>query len=254
MKRRAARFPVLLALFLGCPAAAASAAEKMPASFVYLRDVDPAIRQDMRYAGYNNFLGRPAEGYLAAECVLTLEAARALERAQNRLENRGLSLKVFDCYRPARAVAHFMRWVRDPDGKNAAAFHPGLKKASLSRLGYIAGRSGHSRGSTVDLAIVETGPSPGAGSGSMTAGPCHRQSPAPGNLDFGTEFDCFHPRSHTASPDIGAKARENRKLLVETMQAAGFRNYHREWWHFTLETEPFPATYFDFPIIPRTRR
>lgn len=220
----------------------------MPEGFVYLSDIDPTIKQEMRYAGSRNFLGRPADGYQAGECILTRDAAHALEAAQKSLKQRNLSLKVYDCYRPARAVADFLKWSKEAKGEKAAAqFHPTLAKRDLLRLGYIAKKSGHSRGSSVDLTIVGAIPERPVADGQ----PCHRPNTGDAALDFGTDFDCFHPLSHTDNPAIKGDARKNRALLAETMTASGFDNYRREWWHFTLRREPFPKTYFDFPIVPR---
>jgi zinc D-Ala-D-Ala dipeptidase len=144
------------------------------------------------------------------------------------LEPRGLVIKAFDCYRPTRAVANFVRWARDlKDQKMKAEFYPDVDKRTLFRDGYIATQSGHSRGSTIDLTLAE----------------------ADGHqVDMGTPFDFFSPKSWTADPTVGAEAHKNRMLLASAMHRRGFRGYDKEWWHFTLRGEPFPGTYFNFPV------
>lgn len=228
----------------------------LPKGLVYLRDIDPSIVQDMRYAGRHNFVGRPIDGYDAAECVLSRRAAEALSHAQAALKPQNLSLKVYDCYRPVRAVRNFTRWARDRDDRvTKPEFYPLLDKQDLFRLGYIASRSSHSRGSAVDLAIVPlpVPPQPPVDLSKLKG--CYlprAERYADNSLDFGTGFDCFHARSHTHHPGITGTARRNRELLVKVMRDAGFRNYRNEWWHFQLVDEPFPRTYFDAPI--RSRR
>jgi len=214
-------------------------AADLPAGFVRLADVDATIRQDMRYAGSANFLGRPANGYEAPVCVLTTRAAEALSKVQKTLAAENLTLVVFDCYRPDRAVKDFVAWVRGSKAKDPL-WYPNVRRSDLIRQGYIASRSGHSRGSTVDLAIapVTTPPAPNPACGAQGAT----------TLDFGAGFDCLDPKSRTAFAPLAPEAAKNRKLLVEAMSAAGFRNYRNEWWHFTLNGEPFPKRYFDFPV------
>lgn len=225
-------------------------ADDLPSGFVRLAEVDPSIRQDMRYAGPFNFVGRKVDGYEAATCILTRAAAEALKRVQARLAERGLSLKVYDCYRPARAVADFARWARSPETSTKAEYYPEEDKRGLFGRGYIASRSGHSRGSTVDLTIVPAA-SPGLRGAAGPHGPC---TAAPGvrapddSLDMGTAFDCFDERASTRHPAIGGEAARNRALLADAMRAAGFVGYSKEWWHFTLSPEPFPSTTFDFPV------
>jgi D-alanyl-D-alanine dipeptidase len=233
--------PAAVAALLSLAATAASAAD-LPAGFVRLADVDPSIRQDMRYAGGENFLGRPAAGYDAPACILTKQAAEALSKVQKTLAAEKLTLVVFDCYRPVSAVEDFAAWVRGSKSKDPL-WHPNVRRSDLIRQGYIATRSGHSRGSTVDLAIapiVSAAPSNPA---------CGAQNA--GTLDFGTGFDCLDPTSATAYTPLPSEAAANRKRLVEAMRAAGFRNYKNEWWHFTLVGEPFPNRRFDFPITAR---
>ena len=230
-----------------------STADGLPPGFVELSSVAPSIVQEMRYFGDHNFVGQKVDGYQACKCVLTQEAGQALARVQQDLRALGLSLKVYDCYRPQRAVNHFVRWARD-QGDTAAKqeFYPGIDKGRLFASGYIASRSGHSRGSTVDLTIIPYPPPPQE---EYIAGQELKDCALPAgrrfgdnSLDMGTGFDCFAEASHTASPLIGPQARANRLLLKTLMEKHGFVNYSKEWWHYTLRNEPFPETYFDFEI------
>jgi D-alanyl-D-alanine dipeptidase len=220
MRRFAALFLLLL---LGLPAKA----QERPASFVDTATVVPGLVVEMRYVTDNNFVGRPIDGYEKPLCLLTREAAQALAGVARDLEPRGLKLKVFDCYRPKRAVAHFLRWAQAiNDLKNKSAYYPDMEKSRLFSDGYIAARSGHSRGSTVDLTLVGEA----------------------GELDMGTPFDFLSPRSNVSNPQVSAQARKYRALLAAAMSKRGFRPYDKEWWHFTLRGEPFPESYFDFPV------
>jgi zinc D-Ala-D-Ala dipeptidase len=232
-----------------------SRAKEMPKDFVYLHDVDPTIAQDMRYAGPHNFTGKPVPGYAGAECVLARQAAEALKVVQADLRAKRLSLKVYDCYRPARAVAAFVAWAKLPDDPAAkAAYYPNLDKSALFGDGYIATRSGHSRGATVDLTLVplDAPGNPGSAATSAVACTAPQGDLAPdGSEAMGTTFDCFDVKANTAAAGLREKERKNRGLLVEAMRARGFNNYAKEWWHFTLQPEPHPDTYFDFPILPR---
>jgi D-alanyl-D-alanine dipeptidase len=208
------------------PAAVAAAP---PAGFVDAATVVEGLVLDLRYFGDHNFVGRRIDGYEAPRCYLTRQAASALEAVQRDLAADGLGLKVFDCYRPTRAVAHFVRWARDgAEGKTKAEFYPRIDKRYLFRDGYIASRSGHSRGSTLDLTLVR------------------REDGT--EIDMGSPFDFFGPVSSPSSAMVSRPARENRALLARAMRRRGFRPYEREWWHFTLRGEPFPNTYFDFPV------
>ena len=229
-------------------------AQDLPGALVYLRDVAPNILQDMRYAGSDNFTGQPVPGYGAAECILIRPAAEALARVQRDLFARKLFLRVYDCYRPQRAVRAFMEWAAD--GKTSPStkrFYPRLEKHQLVGLGYIARRSSHSRGTTVDLTMVEpseakAGTQPVGSRGACTD-PAEAR-PGDGSVDMGTSFDCFDVRSHTAAAGLTTEQRRWRQLLLEAMARQGFRNYWREWWHFTYE--PAAATpAFDVPIVPR---
>ncbi|GIH10199.1 D-alanyl-D-alanine dipeptidase [Rhizocola hellebori] len=236
------------------PSAAASVAAPVQAGFVDLDEVAPDIVQDIRYHSDHNFVGRPIDGYLQPKCVLTQRAAQALAQAQNSVRGKGFSLKVYDCYRPLRAGEDFKRWAASPgDDAMKAEFYPGLSKASVFADGYVSnGRSAHSRGSTVDLTLVAL---PVPAQRPFVKGepltPC--TAPAgqrfPDNsIDMGTGYDCFDSRSHTLDARATAPARQNRLLLRQLMSDAGFRNNPSEWWHYSLNDEPFPQDYFDFPI------
>jgi D-alanyl-D-alanine dipeptidase len=237
-------------MMLSAPASAGSA---LPKGFVYLRDIDPTIVQDIRYAGSHNFVGRPVKGYLAAECILGVSAANALKAVQTKLAEKKLSLIVWDCYRPKRAVDDFFQWSRDPAHvEMKAEFYPRTDKAKLFDLGYIARRSAHSRGSTVDLGIVPAG-------SSFVAAPNPPQSPKPctspkgerfedGAIDFGTGYDCLDVLAGTSNALAGEVALHNRQMLKSYMEGAGFRPYAKEWWHFELANEPFHDG-FDFEVL-----
>lgn len=250
---RAAR--VVVALLVSLTGATAAAAGEMPNRFVYLHDADATILQDMRYGSANNFTGHRVPGYDAPECVLVREAADALKTVQAELRPRGLSLKVYDCYRPVRAVAAFVAWAKLPDDPRAkATYHPALDKQALFP-GYIATRSSHSRGATLDLTHVPLDARPDAtASEEWAAAPCtaprDRRMPD-SSLDMGTAFDCFEMKANTLVAGLTEVQRANRTLLLDAMTRHGFKNYDKEWWHFTLANEPYPDTIFDFPIEPR---
>ena len=235
---------------------AGTAAAELPVGFVYLADVDPSIRQDIRYADSHNFTGRPVEGYRASECVLTEKASDALKQIQAELSSQKRSLIVWDCYRPTRAVRDFLAWSRVPqDARMKAEFFPNTDKAQFFALGYLASRSAHSRGSTVDLGIVpSTWRSPPIYDRTAPLKPCTAPKGErfeDGTLDFGTGYDCLDPLASILSPGVAKEAINNRLLLQDLMRHAGFRPYSREWWHFELIDEPFPRQSFDFPIVPR---
>jgi zinc D-Ala-D-Ala dipeptidase len=219
-----------IALLLLLLTSLSARAQTMPAEFVDAATVVDGLVVDMRYFGADNFVGKRIDGYEAPRCLLTRRAAVALSAAQRDLARRGLGLKVLDCYRPVRAVAHFTRWARDlADVARKADYYPDIDKRDLFRLGYIAERSGHSRGSTVDITLVRR---PGSES----------------DPDMGTPFDFFSPKSWPGDIGVGKTARGNRALLAAALARAGFHAYNKEWWHFTLRNEPFPARYFDFPV------
>jgi len=204
---------------------------ELPQGFVYLDEAIPSVQLDIRYFSTNNFIGEPISGYLQPKAILTREAALALANVQNDLAGFGLGLKVFDAYRPQRAVDHFIRWAKDlPDVRMKKTYYPNVDKSNLFKEGYIAARSGHSRGSTVDLTIISLNAS------------------AKEEIDMGGHFDFFGPVSWPDSLLPTADQRAHRLLLRLLMEKHGFVPYPQEWWHFTLKNEPYPETYFDFPI------
>jgi zinc D-Ala-D-Ala dipeptidase len=218
-----------LALALLLLAQPGQAQAPLPPRFVDAGAVVDGLVVDMRYFGDQNFVGERIDGYERARCVLSAPAASALAAVQHDLAARGLGLKVFDCYRPQRAVAHFVRWAqRIDDVKRKREFYPDVDKRDLFKEGYISERSGHSRGSTVDLTLVRRAE--------------NRE------LDMGSPFDFFSPKSWPSDTSAGTQAQANRALLAAAMSRGGFRPYDKEWWHFTLVDEPFPDTYFDFPV------
>ena len=239
------------------PVAAADPDPVMPADFVGLRDVDPSILQEMRYATPHNFTGAPVEGYLAPTCILTRPAAEALARAQRDFLEQCYTLKVYDCYRPQRAVDEFVSWAADlADQRMKPEFYPRVDKSVLFVDGYIAERSGHSRGSTLDVTLVPLPPA--------STPPYIPEQPlvdcaapqairfADNSLDMGTGYDCFDTLANTSDPRITGDQAKNRVLLAEGLERQGFVNYDKEWWHFTFKPagqgEPYPDTYFDFPV------
>jgi len=218
----------VLGALMAAPAVSPAMALERPAVFVDAAARVPGLIVDLRYGGSHNFVGRPIEGYERPVCLLTKAAADALASAARELASRQLALKVFDCYRPTRAVAHFVRWAQDlADQTGKAEFYPTVDKRDLFKEGYIASRSGHSRGSTVDVTLAHADGS---------------------EFDMGTPFDLFSPRSWPSDATVGAEARANREMLARLMRRHGFTPYDKEWWHFTLTREPFPHTYFDFPV------
>ncbi|MFD6437337.1 M15 family metallopeptidase [Streptomyces venezuelae] len=237
----------------------ARAEPRAPKEFVALRDVDPTIIQEMRYFTPHNFVGEPVDGYKKPMCIVTEPAAKALHKAQRKLLRQGYSLKVYDCYRPQRAVDHFVRWAEDlADERMKAEFYPHVDKTRLFADGYIAEKSGHSRGSTVDLTVVRL---PALPTRPYVPGeplkPCFgpRAERFPDNsVDMGTGFDCFDTLSHTDAPRIKGKQRANRDLLRDALGKEGFVNLPEEWWHYTYKPETFPDTYFDFPVSRKSLR
>ena len=201
------------------------------AGLVDIRSLVPDIAEDIRYAGADNFIGVPIDGYRAPRCYLRQSAARALQQVERALRNDGFRLQVFDCYRPARAVRHFVRWGADlQDQRTRPRHYPNLDKQAL--LGdYIAPVSGHSRGATVDLTLLD----------------CRNPDGQCLALDMGTEFDFFDPRANTDSAAVTSQQRENRQRLLKAMAREGFRNYPMEWWHFSLPSAQSPAIH-DLPI------
>jgi len=249
-----AQIPLLALILL---ATAAQARDMLPPGFVYLRDIDPTIAQDMRYATADNFTGRPLPGYNAAECVLRREAAAALRNVQADLAKENLGLKVYDCYRPTRAVRAMAEWAHDGnDSELTRRFYPSLHKRNLFALGYIAAQSRHSTGTTVDLTLIRLPPAPAprfdpeVRYGPCT-GPAARRAPD-SSIDMGTAFDCFDVKSYLASSAIAPEQRRWRNALNTTMRRHGFANYFREWWHYSYSGAAEPRAY-DFAIGPRGR-
>lgn len=222
-------FPALGILGAILAASLPARAEGLAKGFVHLRTVDPTIVQDMRYATANNFTGHVVPGYLAGECILARPVAEALARVQADLKADGLTLSTFDCYRPAKAVRAFVIWAK-VRGTPDPAYYPDVARNQLISKGYIAARSGHSTGGSIDLTLAK-----------LSGG---RAQP----LDMGTGFDFFDPKSHTAASKIPAEAAKNRKRLVAAMARRGFSNYSREWWHFRYTAEPFRGKAFDFDV------
>lgn len=228
MTRRARRASLsgmrhsLLAL-LALPLAACASDRPSRADFVDFAELAPGAVIEARYATTENFVGARIDGYEARKCLLTREAGEALAKVERDLEQEGARLRIFDCYRPQRAVDHFVRWSEDPaDVKNKARYYPNVPKAELFERGYIARKSGHSRGSTIDLTID--------------------------GLDMGGGWDLLGPLSHTMNEEVSAEAHANRLRLKAAMEKRGFVNYDKEWWHYTLAGEPYPDVYFDFPV------
>ncbi|MGH6770551.1 MAG: M15 family metallopeptidase [Xanthobacteraceae bacterium] len=222
---------VALAIVFAMVPIAAPGEPAMRAGFVDAAAVVEGLVVDMRYFGEDNFVGTRIDGYEQPRCLLTRPAAAALAAVQRDLAPRSFGLKVFDCYRPTRAVLHFVRWARDlKDQKRKADFYPEVDKRHLFRLGYIAAYSGHSRGSTVDLTLVWKG------------------NASPRDANMGTRFDFFGRQSWPSDRSVGEEARANRVLLAAAMRRRGFIPYSREWWHFTLAHEPYPHAYFNFPV------
>jgi len=233
MLDRNSRFLLLVCLFVPffVPLAVAQEA-RLPDGFVYVDEVLPGVSVELRYHTEHNFVGTPIDGYRGARCILTREAAEALKGVQEDLKPFGLGLKIYDGYRPQRAVNHFVRWAQDlSDTRMKQEFYPNVDKADLFKEGYIAEKSSHSRGSTVDLTIV---PLEAAESGA--------------ELDMGGAFDFFGPESWPDWPLLTPSLRAHRMLLQTLMRNHGFQPYPKEWWHFTLRNEPYPNTVFDFPV------
>jgi zinc D-Ala-D-Ala dipeptidase len=245
----------MIATGLAFAASAVRAEGTLPDGLVYLRGIDPTIAQDIRYASSNNFVGRPLNGYDAAECILRRDVATALAKVQTDLAGAGLALKVYDCYRPRRAVRTMAEWANDGRAGGATKrFYPRLQKNTLFGLGYIASQSAHSTGTAIDLSVTEAPPptvapfDPAATYGSCT-GPVAQRSPDT-SIDMGTGYDCFDVVSWTASTAISPEQRRRRNQLVAAMAKRGFVNYSREWWHFTYaHRAPFAS--YDAPIRPR---
>ena len=203
--------------------------QNLPNGFVYLSDVDATIKSEMRYISHNNFIGKPIEGYQKARIIVSKPTATALKRIQKELLKFNLSLKIFDSYRPQQAVNHFVRWAKVlNDTLMKRQYYPEVPKNQLFKLGYISSKSGHTRGSTVDLTLMDLATNT--------------------ELDMGSPYDFFGNESHALNTILTKKQRANRLLLRNLMLTNGFNPIRTEWWHFTLRWEPFPKTYFDFEV------
>ncbi len=230
--------------------------DEMPKSFSFLKDIDPTIIQDIRYATSQNFTGEPLPGYEAAECILATPVAKALKHVQVQLKKQGFSLKVYDCYRPRRAVRAFVRWAKNKkDSTYTKLYFPSLNKQELFSRGFIALPSDHSKGVAVDLSMVSYPPPFTTSVSDDKYGPCNgpAEKRIPDNsVDMGTSWDCFDERSHTFSNLITDEQRRLRKILIDAMKQQGFDNYSKEWWHFTL-AYPEYTKYHDFTVIKKKR-
>ena len=203
--------------------------EGMPSDFTLITDVVPDAILEIRYYSTYNFVGERIDGYMAPVAIMTVKAANALKEVSDELAEKGYRLKIYDAYRPQRAVNHFIRWAENvEDIRMKPYFYPDVPKSELFEREYIMARSGHSRGSTVDLTLldVKTGK----------------------ELDMGGVFDWFGELSHPDYENITPQQKANRLILREAMIKHGFAPLDSEWWHFTLKNEPYPDTYFDFPI------
>ena len=198
--------------------------------FIDLKELMPNLRSDLRYFGSNNFVGSPITGYNAPKVLLTKDAANALKKVQDELERLGFGLLVYDAYRPQRATDHFTKWAEDDaDTSTKLEYYPNINKKDLFSKGYISTKSGHSRGSTVDLTIVSL--------------------KTKQILNMGSPYDLFDEISSTEHTSSISKNQHSLRLLLKRrMEKHGWQSYSQEWWHFTLKDEPFPNTYFDFPI------
>lgn len=227
--KRAILFALLLATLLASGCAVGQDASALPDGFVYVADTVPDTILEIRYYSTYNFVGARVDDYLSPVAILTEDAADALKLASDDLRAQGYAIKVFDAYRPQGAVDHFVRWASDADDVlTKAYFYPDIAKDRIIPDGYIMERSGHSRGSTVDLTLVD-----------MLTGR---------ELDMGTPFDFFGPASHHGSGLVTEEQANNRLILKNAMEKAGFRAYDEEWWHYTLDSEPYPDTFFAFPV------
>jgi D-alanyl-D-alanine dipeptidase len=249
MRRRVA----LLALVACAAATPHSPSTSLPKEFVYLSDVAPTIVQDIRYAGLHNLVGHSLPGYFAPACILTKAAAQALAKAQDELTAAGLTLRVYDCYRPQRAVNALIAWSKNPsDQRMKAEYYPRVDKSQLVSLSYLSATSPHARGSAVDLTVERlpvASPLPWI--------PGERSCIAPfmaryhdGSIDMGSNYDCMDPLSRIDT-DVGAIAGTHRTMLSDLMERYGFKSTGGVWWSFVLTPEPFSKTTFDFPITAK---
>lgn len=237
-KASAAATPVVTTATTAADAATANTPEAsvlpvergtLPKGFVYVDEVIPSALYDIRYYSDDNFIGTPIDGYEAPLAILTTEAANALKKVNEDLESQGYRLKIIDAYRPQKAVNHFIKWSKDPkDTLMKDTFYPDVDKKSLFKSGYISSKSGHSRGSTVDVTMVfkRTGE----------------------EVDMGSRVDFLGPISSHGTDLINKEQRKHRYILKTAMVKQNFKPYTKEWWHYTLKNEPFPKTYFNFDV------
>ncbi|MBA3954268.1 M15 family metallopeptidase [Candidatus Dependentiae bacterium] len=254
-KQKSLRASIIISIFINHHFCLALTQEARSKGFVYLHEIDPSIYVSLRYASSNNFMGRSIEGYKKPIVILTLSAAQALKRVQAEVKKNGYSVVVYDAYRPQQAVDSFVRWSKDTqDDTKKSEYYPRVKKADILKLGYVAQRSGHSRGSTVDVTLIKTGQH------------LHAIKPTKlklldgytitflddGTVDMGSSFDLFDEASHGESTLVEEKYRKSRRYLKTSMEKQGFKGYAKEWWHFTLNNEPFSAgnntSYFNFSV------
>lgn len=228
----------------------------LPSGFVYLHEIDPTIQLSLRYLTNQNFVAKPVDGYKKPVVILTTQAAQALKKVQEQVKKDGYSLLIYDAYRPQRAVNHFMRWSADVhDQERKSEYYPRVNKADVFELGYIFKKSGHSRGSTVDLTLIKDGSHLHDIQVKNRTLPDGFTIPLldDGSIDMGSSFDLFDGASHSDNNTlISGEHKKMRDYLRKVMEEHGFKVSPREWWHFTLKEEPFPAdketSYFDFEV------
>ncbi|CAF2145660.1 unnamed protein product [Rotaria magnacalcarata] len=244
---------ILLRVLLGCFYCSTCLFSTIPTGFVYVPDIIPDIQISLRYASNENFMGHIVNGYLSNVSIITRAAAIGLKQAQLLAKDNGYELVIYDGYRPQKSVNQFMNWTQNLNDSQIKKnfYYPRINKEDAFKLGYIAEKSGHTRGSTIDLTLILFGK--------------HVQNPLKpiernltdnftilylddGTIDMGSSFDLFDEASHTNSTLVNRTYQENRIILKNIMEQAGFTNYDKEWWHYTLNNEPFPNTYFDFDI------
>ncbi len=255
VKQRNLFFLLIISFLTNVGFCCALSDEARAKGFVYLHEIDPTILTSLRYSSDENFVGTPVDGYKEPVVILTKQAAEALRNVQQEIQNDGYSLVVYDAYRPQQAVNHFMRWSEDIENQSKKfQYYPRVNKADVFKLGYVAKRSGHSRGSTIDLTIINKGQK------------LHKIQEKSrklldgyeikllddGTLDMGSSFDLFDEASHFENNLIEENFKQLRTYLKTVMEKYGFKNYSEEWWHFTLKNEPFPAdddkSYFNFAV------
>ena len=219
---------LLIILLISCTWTCTSQ-NRLPKGFDYVHDIIPDIQLELRYFGNDNFIGKPIDGYKKNVAIMSTKAITALKNVQDELKQYNLSIKIFDGYRPQTAVNHFVSWAKQlNDTVNKQKFYPKVRKEHLFEEGYISSKSGHTRGSTIDMTLID-----------IITGE---------ELDMGSLWDFFGSESWVANLELTAQQRANRMLLQTIMRKHGFKYYTKEWWHFTLNNEPFPDTYFDFPV------